>query len=73
LVITPDSHQAAQIGGSARVLPDLLSSLSVMLSLDMPDAVHRFDAAGLVWRSPPGEVPVDAANERPGHRGLDPA
>jgi hypothetical protein len=35
----------AQIGGSARVLPDLLPSLSVTTSIDMLDADHRLDAA----------------------------
>jgi hypothetical protein len=30
-------------------------------------------AAWLVWRSPSGEVTIDAANERPGRRWLDSA
>jgi hypothetical protein len=31
----------------------------------------QLGAAWLVWGSPPGEVPVDAAGDRPGHRLLD--
>jgi hypothetical protein len=58
-----------------------VGAFSLAFSITQRDAVyrhspipdHRLDAAWLVWRSPSGEVPVDAADERPGRRWLDSA